>query len=369
MAEYSFLSGDPVRGGSLFAGLGCNACHSLFGIGADVASDLAKAPPSSWSPVRAVADMWSHGPEMWEKMKDAQLGFPHISEQDMVDLLAYLYLIRYLDQPGDPTKGGVLFATKHCADCHTLSGTGKGIGPNLSHLNEDTPIMWAQLMWNHGQSMEALIAQERIEWPLFQGSEMTDLLAYLQSSTSGKRKESELFPADPIRGKVLFKERGCHSCHSINADGGKTGPELGASQRSAPSITQFAGLMWNHSPQMYATMKEHDIPRPKFAGREMADLISYLYVVRYMEPPGESESGKTVFRDKHCAECHGADGHGGSSGPNLARRPDGYHAPQMAYTVWTHGPQMYRKMQEKSIPWPTLTERELRDLMTFLSSL
>ncbi len=369
LSRYSFMSGDPVRGGSLFGGLGCNACHSLFGIGPTIGPDLAKTPASSWSPVRAVAEMWSHGPEMWEKMKDAQLGFPRISEQNMIDLLAYLYLIRYVDEPGNPERGKTLFASKHCAGCHSLSGTAKGEGPDLSRLNEDTPIMWAQRMWNHGQGMEALIEKKKIAWPVFQDNEMIDLLAYLQVSTSGKRHEATLFPADPVRGKTLFRERGCESCHGINGVGGKTGPDLGANHKNAPSITQFAGLMWNHSPQMLAKMEKQAIARPQFAGREMADLIAYLYVIRYMEPAGEAETGKSVFEHKHCADCHGTNGHGGKGGPNLARHPEGYHAPQMAYTVWTHGPQMYRKMQEKNIPWPTLSEQELMDLMSFLNSL
>ena len=229
--------------------------------------------------------------------------------------------------------------------------------------------MWAQRMWNHGRGMATLMSEKHIEWPVFQGKEMIDLLAYLQVSSSGTRREATLFPADPVRGKMLFRERGCQTCHTVRGEQGKAGPELGASHKSAPSITQFAGWMWNHSPQMMTSMEHQGITRPQFAGREMADLIAYLYVVGYMEPAGELESGKGVFRDKHCADCHGIEGHGGKSGPNLARRSYGYHAPQLAYTIWTHGPQMYRKMQERNILWPTLNEHELTDLMSFLNSL
>ena len=41
----------------------------------------------------------------------------------------------------------------------------------------------------------------------------------------------------------------------------------------------------------------------------------------------------------------------------------------MAFTVWSHGPQMYRKMKENNIPWPTLNEQQLMDMMSFLNSL
>lgn len=369
LLRHSFLSGDPVRGASLFGDLGCNACHALFGIGPKIGPDLAATPANSWNPVQAVAEMWSHGPQMWERMKDAQLGFPRVSEQNMVDLLAYLYLIRYVDEPGDPGEGKLLFQSKHCADCHSFSDESAHVGPDLSRLKPDTPIMWAQRMWNHGERMGSLMAEKNITWPSFQGREMIDLLAYLQSSSSGNRRQSDLFPADPVRGKLLFAERGCKSCHAVNGEGGNVGPDLGNLHKSAPSITQFAGLMWNHSPQMLSQMQKQSIARPLFAGREMADVIAYLYVVRYLEPEGSDDSGKEIFRAKHCADCHGTDGHGGRGGPNLARRPEGYNSPQMAYTVWSHGPQMYRKMKENNIPWPTLSEQELMDLMSFLNSL
>lgn len=364
----SFLSGNPVRGAALFSGLGCNSCHSLYGVGPGVGPDLAKLPSTNWNPVRLVADMWSHSPQMWEKMQDAQFGMPRISESDMLDLLTYLYLIRYVDQPGDSEKGKVLFSSKRCANCHSPSEGQPRIAPDLAHLEGDTPILWAQRMWNHGRGMQQAMVEKNIAWPTFQGQEMVDLLTYIQQTSSGKRREAELFPADPRKGRTLFGEKGCVSCHAINGEGGRVGPDLGSSHQVAPSITQFAGLMWNHSPQMLAKMEQDRMARAQFAEREMADLIEYLYVVRYLEPVGRVDMGRDVFDRKHCANCHGADGRGGKGGPSLARRME-YLSPKMAYTVWTHGPQMYRKMRDRNIAWPTLDEQELVDLMAFLNSL
>jgi len=364
-----FLSGDTVRGASLFSGLGCNACHPLYGIGATIGPDLAKTPNPSWNPpVRIVTEIWNHSPQMWERMKDAQLGFPRVTERKMLDLLAYLYLVRYVDEPGDPAYGKILFSSKGCLQCHTPAGSSEQAAPDLARLEGDTPIIWAQTMWNHGRAMQVGMAQRDIRWPTFQGKEMGDLLAYLQRTGSEKRFEAGLFPADPAKGAKLFREKACYSCHRINGEGGKTGPELGPRQGVPLSITQFAGLLWNHFPQMMARRDERVISQARFAEREMADLIAYLYVIRYFEPVGRVDLGREVFNKKHCSNCHGVDGHGGKDGTNLARRQE-YVSAQMAYTVWTHGPPMYRKIREKSIDWPTLEEQELVDLMAFLNSL
>src|ERR1035441_5014298 len=69
---FSFLSGSPARGGSLFSDLGCDTCHALYGIGPDIGPDLGTALPNGSSPVRIVADMWNHGPQMWQKTNEAQ---------------------------------------------------------------------------------------------------------------------------------------------------------------------------------------------------------------------------------------------------------------------------------------------------------
>lgn len=363
----SFLSGSPIRGAVRFSSLGCSSCHSLYGVGPGLGPDLAKPGAANWNPVRLVADMWSHSPQMWEKMKDAQFGIPRISEGDMLDLLTYLYLIRYVDQPGDPEKGKVLFASKRCAGCHASEGAPR-TGPDLSTLGGDTPIIWAQRMWNHGRGMQQAMAERSIAWPTFQGQEMVDLLTYIQQNSTGKRREVELFPADPENGESQFFAKGCVSCHAINGEGGKGGPDLGSPHPVPPSITQFAGLMWNHSPQMLARMDPALLDRTQFAEREMADLIAFLYVVRYLEPAGRVDKGKEVFAQKHCANCHGTDGGGGKGGPSLARRPL-YLSTTMAYTLWSHGPQMYRKMRDRNIAWPTLDEQELVDLIAFLNSL
>ena len=365
---FSFLSGSPTQGARLFSELGCSSCHALYGIGPKGGPDLGTSLPAGSSPVRIVADMWNHGPQMWRKMRDAQLGLPHITEQDALDLLAYLYVVRYMDVPGDADKGRQLFANKGCSECHALGGGRQGAGPDLGHLDAETPIVWAQRMWNHGEAMEGLMEKRNVPWPTFQGQEMLDLLSFLQKSSSGKRQEAGLLPATPSKGKVLFLEKGCSSCHAVDGEEGREGPDLGPRGEESPSIVQFAAQMWNHSPQMWTRMQKKEISRPQFAEREMADLIAYLYLVRYLEPVGRVDIGTEVFNAKHCSNCHGKDGHGGREGPSLARRP-AYYASQLSYTMWSHGPEMYRRMREKNIPWPSLSEKELLDLVAFLNSL
>lgn len=361
----SFLVGDIHRGGQLFYSKGCNACHPLFGQGAAIASDLGKLQPGGWHPVKMVAALWSHGPEMWQKFKEATMGYPRMSEGDVRDLFAFIGSLQYMDAPGDSSQGREVFVKKRCADCHDRERPAKAIGPDLTQLDVETPILWAQRMWNHSETMSSAMVKKRISWPTFAGKEMVDLLAYLQSISRGLRREWKLLPAHPEKGRRVFAGKGCVICHAINGRGGHLGPDLGGGHESPPSMIQFAGLMWNHAPQMWEKIKARGLARPKFEEQEMADLIAYLYQVRYFEPQGNTGLGRKVFSAKGCTACHGPEGRGGKAGPDLHGTI--YCDVQMAYAFWSHGPKMYHKMQAAGISWPTFNAQEMVNLMAFLN--
>jgi len=311
--------------------------------------------------------MWSHGPEIWQKLKEARMGYLRISERDVLDLLAFLGSLQYMDEPGDAGRGRELFARKTCARCHDMAGSGQKVGPDLSRLDANTPLLWAQRMWNHSDAMSALLAKENIPWPTFAGREMVDLLAYVRSVAKGVRRERSLWPADPQNGRRLFAAKGCEACHAINGRGGTLGPELGPRRSLPPTMTELAGLMWNHAPHMWEQIKVRGLSRPKFEEQEMADLIAFLFQVRYLEPQGDADLGGRIFERKGCAACHGADGRGGGGGPDLLGAKRAYCASRMAHAMWSHGPQMYKKMQQAALFWPTFDEQEMVHLMSFLN--
>ena len=74
-----------------------------------------------------------------------------ITTKEMADLFAFLYFIRYMDEPGDLQKGKALME-RACAKCHTPR---EGTKSDLSRWGMYTnPILWAQMMWNHSGQME-----------------------------------------------------------------------------------------------------------------------------------------------------------------------------------------------------------------------
>lgn len=365
----TFLVGDPHAGSHTFREKGCNHCHTVNGVGGGRAPDLGFQRPARSTLDQLVTELWNHAPRMWLQMEAEKIAYPTFSAKEMADLFAYLYTARYMDEPGDAGRGRLLFSQKGCIQCHAVGRQGGKVGPDLKRIGAvDTPLFWAQAMWNHAPVMQAQMEERNITWPEFYDDEMNDLLAYIRQERAGPRREYELLPANPERGLDLFRRKACLECHAVGGKGGTTGPDLGAGKPLPPTLTQVAAEMWNHSPEMWTTMDAKGIDRPTFAGQEMADLISFLYSVRYFELAGSPLVGQELFAERRCAQCHGTDARGGDHGPNLRARGRFLTRVTLARALWAHGPRMYRQSQELGLGWPTLEEGDLGHLLAFLNS-
>jgi cytochrome c len=317
--------------------------------------------------------MWNHFPQMYEKMKQLRIPFPHFTANEMAELIAYIYFTGYFDPPltpADKLKGKTLFWEKDCISCHSLGGIGGKTGPDLTKWKRfASPVLWAQLMWNHSPAMSEKMKQKDIPRPRFEGNEMRDLIAYVYAANWPPAQDViYALPGNPTRGKKLFREKKCMHCHSIFGDGGKIGSSLTA-KRYTRTVTQLAGIMWNHSPIMSEKMEEEGIQRPQFSGAEMADIIAFLFFLGYFDQPGDPIKGKALFVSKKCVECHSIRGEGGVKGPDLTKYSSSEEPMQpvlVAQMMWNHAPFMAKAMEEKNIEWPRFSAQDMNDLMAFI---
>jgi cytochrome c2 len=312
--------------------------------------------------------MWNHAPRMWQRIKEERVNYPSLSQQQMAHIFAYLYTARYVGEPGDSQQGRRVFESKGCVSCHALGEGGGKRGPNLSGRPAvESLVGWTQAMWNHAPAMETAMKQAGVVWPTFAEHEMSDLLAYLRGSREAAAG-GDLLPADPAHGERLFEEKSCNVCHSLKGEAGRLGPDLQSRQKLPPTIVQFAGTMWNHSPQMWKAMVARGIKRPAFEGREMADLVAFLYSLHYTEPGGSARVGEMLFVARGCSLCHGPVGRGTTQGPALRGRGKAFNSIGLAAALWGHGPGMYKRARSLGLPWPTLAETDVGDLITFLNT-
>ncbi|GAB4154659.1 MAG: hypothetical protein Fur0037_23240 [Planctomycetota bacterium] len=359
------LFGDPIAGQRLFSEKDCVQCHGVRGAGGTIGSDLGRKSSGS-SFYEIAAAMWNHSPGMTGKMAEYRIAHPQLEGEELSNLISFLYFLNYFDEPGDARAGMVLFNEKHCIRCHKVGDEGGTAGPSLDATTRaNSPLELAASLWNHGPAMMKALKDAGLAVPKFAGNDIIDLYAFIRSHkrrTSAQRFQS---PGDPRRGEELFATKGCAGCHAVFAAEPAIGPDLGRAELRG-SVTQIAGRMWNHWPEMARRMEQAGMTPPQFDVGELLDLFAYVYIARYEGPRRDPSRGRRVFDGKGCAICHGKNGEG-KVGPSL-HKWEGKSVAEIAQAMWNHAPKMKEHLREQTLSWAPLEADELADLLAFLAS-
>jgi len=163
------ISSDQAEGERLFQSKGCTACH---GPGKISLPERLRGLTLTG----VAAQMWDHAP----KMKTAAI---RLEPEEMRHLLAYIWTRPFFQESGSPAAGRRVFSAKRCTVCHDDPNNGAPrIAPHAGGFNGITMVA---SLWKHGPAMLDKMNAKGIVWPRFDGTEMPDLIAYLNS---GERK-------------------------------------------------------------------------------------------------------------------------------------------------------------------------------------
>jgi cytochrome c2 len=360
--------GDPTAGEHLFSERGCVRCHAIWGNGGGLGPDLAQVGLGR-SLLQLAGMFWNHTPRMIQTVQSRGYTWSTFSQSDLADVISYVYYVKLFDQPGDPNRGAQAFREKRCVECHSVGGRGGQIGPALDgYATYLASIPLAAGMWNHGRTMRAQQSAMGVPLPRFFADEMTDIQAFIRAQALRAVNRVELLPPpDPEQGGLLFRQKRCTACHGPSGRGTSHGPDLRTAIQQLRA-SEIAGELWNHSPVMSDSLRERGVVFPEFTGTELADVIAYLYYLRFDETAGSVGAGRALFADKGCSQCHALEGTP-SIGPNLAESAAVSTPMGLATAMWNHAPSMYQRTQEAGISWPLFQGDEMRDLAAYLRSL
>ena len=147
----------------LFQSRGCSSCH----IGQ---LTLTAGRLKGKTLVDIAAAMWNHQPKMAPTPT-------RLTSGEMRDLTGYLWAAQFFEDAGNPSAGQKVYASKKCAACHADASSG---APKLTgrHFSGITMVSG---LWHHGPRMLEQMQALKIPWPRFDGSQMSDLIAFLNS--------------------------------------------------------------------------------------------------------------------------------------------------------------------------------------------
>jgi mono/diheme cytochrome c family protein len=353
--------GDSLRGASLLRERGCSSCHAVLGRGGGIASDLTTHGAGVFSPAAFAAEVWNHAPEMWAEMDREGRQRPALSAQDMKDVFAFLYSVRYFEPTGDIDRGRRVFVSKKCHNCHGLVRVeGGGIGPAAPDWPSLTePVRFLEAMWNHGAAMDEETNIDGIPWPSLTTRELADLIAFVYNLPDRPPRMGRLELGSPNAGMKLFDDLGCIECHTIldtNPDLVPLAPQPGRHY----TITELAVAMWNHQPIMQEWAEATGKEIPRLESGQMGQILSYLMDEGFLDRSGNEKRGARLFESRGCQGCH-------SEGGRALPKRD-WDAAKMTAAVWSHGEAMRTAMQGRGRDWPTLSAEDMADLIAWMNA-
>jgi cytochrome c2 len=171
-SEARFETTSGADGPTLFQSKGCAGCHKA---GSALAARIKGRTLSG-----IAAAMWNHGPAM----RSAGAPPAHFEPDEMRELLSFLWARQFFIDAGDGVRGGRVFTAKGCADCH--SNPASGAPPITPGAHEFSGAAMVSALWRHGPAMLESMRKRGTVWPRFNGREMSDLIAFLNTKGASK---------------------------------------------------------------------------------------------------------------------------------------------------------------------------------------
>jgi mono/diheme cytochrome c family protein len=151
-------------GEKLFTSKGCSGCHT--------APKMALENRLKNQTLTEIAvDMWNHEPSMKNPP-------PDLSQEEMRQIIGYVWATQYFRSTGSAERGKKVFAEMSCAACHEDAASG---APKLTKAKGHSEITMVSTLWEHGPRMLEMMKGKQLAWPRFTAQQMTDLIAYLNS--------------------------------------------------------------------------------------------------------------------------------------------------------------------------------------------
>jgi cytochrome c2 len=170
--------GDPERGWDLFQQKSCIGCHSLRAAYQLQGPSLGPEQQLPDTFTELAGAMVSHAPQMEKAMAQQGIARPALSAQEMTDIFAFLYSLRYAEPGGSPHVGASVFKWRGCSRCHGQNAEGTARAPALRGRTYNS-INLAVALWRHGQQMQVETRLVGIGWPTLTEDDVGDLLAFL----------------------------------------------------------------------------------------------------------------------------------------------------------------------------------------------
>lgn len=234
-------------------------------------------------------------------------------------------------------RGRALIDKAGCVGCHNLPGFNKPemIGPDLTGVGSKVNPAW---LYKWLKRPKDYLARTLMPDPLLSDEEARVLTSYLMSykdekieSASEGQQAQTADESEIDRGKTIYRQARCTSCHAQEGRGGIIGPEL---TKVSSKVNRRWLLAWLKNPKQY--LPRTRMPQFSFPEKDIEAIVAYMeseFVDYDSDPQEEADiekslpeptdqtlrQGEQLFKKHGCAGCHTIGGvvAKGRMGPDL----------------------------------------------------
>jgi cytochrome c2 len=214
------------------------------------------------------------------------------------------------------SEGRALMEKARCFACHAARGHEdfRSDAPPLNTIAVKTGGEWLQRWLSDPRSVDPNATMPNFR---LTKQEIRDLSHYLFSRTVpadlSKAVDAAAAqpPGDPAKGKTLFAESRCISCHTIDGKGNGSAPEL---NKIGSRATRGWLIAFLHDPHAFDPQTK--MPQYGFSDADVRDLVAYFEdELRDFDAPPTilnpirvnqtiAERGEKLFKSAGCFACH-----------------------------------------------------------------
>lgn len=168
------------------------------------------------------------------------------------------------------------FRLEQCSSCHNLANKAPKVGPNLATTAIRRSPAW---MINHFKNPARLVPGTSMPPIDLNDEQLASLASFLLKLTPNNAQVLNSAPTFAVEGAMVYKANQCGTCHMVNGEGMKIGPELNGLylRKSKEWVKEHLQNPQAHTPDSL-------MPSYKLSPSDMDQLLTYLFSIPRIKP-------------------------------------------------------------------------------------
>jgi len=164
-----------------------------------------------------------------------------------------------------------------------------------------------------------------------------------------------VWPATSVEGAAVMQRQACFECHP--SPGVRSNP-VDKVLRARYTPTSLTAAIWSHGPKLFSRGDP-----AAFTEGDALRLLAWFALAGAFDAAGDPKQGAKTFRLQSCRLCHQEKDR--AAAPPVSQWPSVHSPAALFLAMWRHAPLMRAALDENRMMWPSLSSKEIRNILAY----